>query len=69
MDILYGEFMTNFIKHSLMKLVMGNFLEKIKYYQRNGYVSEEVERLRAKERWMNVKLCKRDKNKSKKEGK
>jgi hypothetical protein len=52
-----------------MKLVMGNFLEKIKYYQRNGYVSEEVERLRAKERWMNVKLCKRDKNKSKKEGK
>jgi hypothetical protein len=47
---------------------MGNFLEKIKYYQRNGYVSEEVERLRAKERWMNVKLFKRDKLKARKKG-
>jgi hypothetical protein len=30
--------------------------ESEKYYQRNGYVSEEVERLRAKGRWMNVEL-------------
>jgi hypothetical protein len=30
--------------------------ESEKYYQRNGYVSEEVERLRAKEKWMNVEL-------------
>jgi hypothetical protein len=29
-----------------------------KYYQRNRYVSEEVERLRAKGRWMNVELRK-----------
>jgi hypothetical protein len=30
--------------------------EREKYYQRNGYASEEVERLRARERWMNVEL-------------
>jgi hypothetical protein len=29
-----------------------------KYYQRNRYVSEEVERLRAKGRWMIVELRK-----------
>jgi hypothetical protein len=28
--------------------------ERKKYYHRNGYASEEVERLRAKGRWMNV---------------
>jgi hypothetical protein len=33
--------------------------EREKYYQRNG---EEVERLRAKGRWMNVKLSERDKD-------
>jgi hypothetical protein len=27
--------------------------EKYSYYQRNGYASEEVERLRAEGRWMN----------------
>jgi hypothetical protein len=26
--------------------------EREKYHQRNGYASEEVKRLRAKERWM-----------------
>jgi hypothetical protein len=31
-----------------------------KYYQRNGYASEEVERLRAKGRWMNVELRDKD---------
>jgi hypothetical protein len=30
--------------------------------QRNGYASEEVEILRAKGRWMNVELSKRDKD-------
>jgi hypothetical protein len=30
--------------------------EREKYYQRNGYSSEEVEKLRAKGRWMNVEL-------------
>jgi hypothetical protein len=33
--------------------------EREKYYQRNGYASEELERLRAKGRWMNVQLCER----------
>jgi hypothetical protein len=33
-----------------------------KYYQRNGYASEEVEILRAKGRWMNVELSERDKD-------
>jgi hypothetical protein len=33
--------------------------EREKYYQRNG---EDVERLRAKGRWMNVKLNERDKD-------
>jgi hypothetical protein len=33
--------------------------EREKYYQRNG---EDVERLRAKGRWMNVKLSERDKD-------
>jgi hypothetical protein len=37
--------------------------EREKYYQRNGYESEEVERLRAKERWMNEELSERDKDK------
>jgi hypothetical protein len=32
-----------------------------KYHQRSGYSSEEVERLKAKGRWMNVELSKRDK--------
>jgi hypothetical protein len=31
-------------------------------YQRNGYASEEVERLTAKGRWMNVELSERDKD-------
>jgi hypothetical protein len=33
-----------------------------KYYQRNGYTSEEVERLRAKGRWVDVWLSERDKD-------
>jgi hypothetical protein len=36
--------------------------EREKYYQRNGYASEEVGRLRAKGRWMNVELSERDKD-------
>jgi hypothetical protein len=37
--------------------------EREKYYQRNGYyASEEVERLRAKGRWMNAELSERDKD-------
>jgi hypothetical protein len=35
--------------------------------KRNGSVSEEVERLRAKGRWMNVELSERDKNTDKQE--
>jgi hypothetical protein len=35
--------------------------EKYSYYQRNGYTSEEVERLRAEGRWMNAQLSERDK--------
>jgi hypothetical protein len=38
-----------------------------KYYQRNGYASEEVERFRAKGRWMNVELSERDKDTDKQE--
>jgi hypothetical protein len=38
-----------------------------KYYQRNGYASEEVEILRVKGRWMNVQLCERDKDTDKRE--
>jgi hypothetical protein len=41
--------------------------ERKKYYQRNGYASEEVERLRAKRRWMNVELNKREKDNDKQE--
>jgi hypothetical protein len=41
--------------------------EREKYYQRNGYASEEVERLRAKGRWMNVELSERDKDTGKQE--
>jgi hypothetical protein len=36
-----------------------------KFYQRNGYASEEAERLRAKGRWMNVELSERDKDTNK----
>jgi hypothetical protein len=43
--------------------------EREKYYQRNGYASEEVKRLRAKGRWMNVELSERDKDTDKQEGK
>jgi hypothetical protein len=35
--------------------------EKENYYQRNGYASEEVEKLRTKGKWMNVELSERDK--------
>jgi hypothetical protein len=38
-----------------------------KYYRRNGYASEEVERLKAKGRWMNVELNERDKDMDKQE--
>jgi hypothetical protein len=41
--------------------------ETEKYYQRNGYASEEVERLRAKGRWMNVELSERYKDTDKQE--
>jgi hypothetical protein len=36
-------------------------------YQRNGYASKEVERLRAKGRWMNVNMSERDKDTDKQE--
>jgi hypothetical protein len=36
--------------------------------ERNGYASEEVERLRAKGRWMIVELSERDKDTDKQEG-
>jgi hypothetical protein len=35
--------------------------EREKCCQRNGYASEEMERLRAKGRWLNVKLSERNK--------
>jgi type IV secretory pathway VirJ component len=38
-----------------------------KYYYRKGYANEEVERLRAKGRWMNVELSERDKDTAKQE--
>jgi hypothetical protein len=41
--------------------------ETEKYYQRNGYASEEVERLRAKGRWMNVELSERYRDTDKQE--
>jgi hypothetical protein len=41
--------------------------EREKYYQRNGYASEEVERSRVKGKWMNVELCERDKDTDKQE--
>jgi hypothetical protein len=41
--------------------------EREKYYQRNQYASEEVERLKAKGRWMNVELTERDKDTGKQE--
>jgi hypothetical protein len=36
--------------------------EREKYYQRNGNVSEEVESLRTKGRWINVEPSERDKD-------
>jgi hypothetical protein len=41
--------------------------ERGKYYKRNGYASKEVERLRAKGRWMNVNMSERDKDTDKQE--
>jgi hypothetical protein len=41
--------------------------ERAKYYQRTGYASREVERLRTKGRWMNVELSERDKDTDKQE--
>jgi hypothetical protein len=40
-----------------------------KYYQMNGYASEEVERLRAKGRWVNAELSEKDKDTDKLERK
>jgi hypothetical protein len=36
--------------------------ERNTYYQRNGYTSEEVERLRAERIWMNEEMSERDKD-------
>jgi hypothetical protein len=44
-----------------------NEREGEKYYQRNGYASKEVERLRAKGKWINVELNERDKDTEKQE--
>jgi hypothetical protein len=41
--------------------------ETEKYYQRIGCASEEVERLKAKGRWMNVELSERNKDTDKQE--
>jgi hypothetical protein len=38
-----------------------------KYYQRNGYASEEMERLRSKGKCMNIELTERDKDTDKQE--
>jgi DNA-binding PadR family transcriptional regulator len=44
--------------------------ERAKYYQRNEYAREEVERLRAKGRWMDVELSEGDKDRqARKKGK
>jgi hypothetical protein len=40
--------------------------EREEYYQRNEYDSEEMERLKAKGRWMNVELSERDKTQTSK---
>jgi hypothetical protein len=40
----------------------GKEREREKYHQRNWYASEEVERLTAKGRWINVELSERDKD-------
>jgi hypothetical protein len=40
--------------------------EREKYYQRNGYASEEVEKLRVKEK-MNIELSESDKDTDKQE--
>jgi hypothetical protein len=45
----------------------GEKKEREKYYQKNEYAGEEVERLRAKGRWMSVKLSERDKDTDKQE--
>jgi hypothetical protein len=42
--------------------------KKTRRRERNGYASLEVERLRAKGRWMNVEPSKRDKDTDKQEG-
>jgi hypothetical protein len=41
--------------------------EREKYCQRNGYASEEVERLRVKGKWMNVELYEKNKDTEKRE--
>jgi hypothetical protein len=41
--------------------------ERENYYQRNGYVSEGVERLRTKGKWINAELSERGKDTDKKE--
>jgi hypothetical protein len=46
-----------------------NTEKKEKSYQRNEYASEEVEKLRAKLRWMNVEVSERDKDTDKQERK
>jgi hypothetical protein len=38
-----------------------------RYYQKNGYASEEVKRLKSKRRWMNVELSERDKTQTSEE--
>jgi hypothetical protein len=45
----------------------GEGAEREKYYQRNGYAREELKRLRAKGRWMNVEPSERDTNTDKHE--
>jgi hypothetical protein len=41
--------------------------DREKYYRRNGYASEEVERMRAEGIWMSAELSERDKDTDKQE--
>jgi hypothetical protein len=66
----YSNFTVLQTVYFFQRLLSLGFHLNARYYQINGYTSEEVERLRAKGKWMNAELSERDKDRqARKKGK
>jgi hypothetical protein len=64
-DKMYGREECRILRACWREKKKNNKKERENYYQKNGYASEEVERLRTNGRWMNAELSERNKDRDK----